>query len=152
MIDVGTYQLTAGIAKALAAEFGSEYTVYADYIPQNFSTPSFYVRQISGSFTQQVYNRHILEAVIVVTYFPPEHEKAEQRDLLSTLSRLYPALEYIDGEDGKPLRAESMSHEITDHELHLTLSYRLVVVRPIERPSPMMVLEQVQKLKETGNG
>lgn len=147
--DVGTYQLTAGIAKALAEEFGTGFTIYADYIPQNFQTPSFYVRQISGSFTQQVGNRHILEIGVMATYFPPEHEKAEQKNMLDTLSRLYPALEYIQGEDGLPIRAENMRHEITDHELHLELTYRLVVVRPIERADVMRSLQQVQKIKES---
>ncbi len=149
--DVNTWLLTAGIAKKLLEEFGDGFTVYADAIPQDFRTPSFYVRQISGKFTQQRGRRHTLEAVVMVTYFPTEHIGEEQRDILDVLSRMYPALEYIDG-DGLPVRAEAMSHEVTDHELHMTLSYRISVLRAHDRGALMQVLEQVQHVKETGNG
>lgn len=150
--DVNTWSLTSGLAAALREEFGENCTVYADSIPQNFRTPSFYVRQISGGFAHIRGRRYRLDAVVMVTYFPPEHGQDTQEDMLSVLSRLYPALEFIRGEDGLPVQARSMTHEMTDSELHVEISYALSVFRAHDRGPKMMVLEQVQHVKETGNG
>ena len=145
--DVNTWSLTAGLARKLTEEFGADAVIYADSIPQDFRTPSFYVRQISGGFTALRGRRYRLDAVVMLTYFPEE-----QKEILGVLSRMYPAVEYIAGEDGVPVRAESMSHEITDHELHMTLSYSLCVFLRYDRGAKMQVLHQIQHVKETGNG
>lgn len=150
--DVNTWSLTAGLARKLTEEFGADAVIYADSIPQDFRTPSFYVRQISGGFTALRGWRYRLDAVVMLTYFPEDHANEEQKEILGVLSQLYPAVEYIAGEDGVPVRAESMSHEITDHELHMTLSYSLCVFRRYDRGAKMQVLHQIQHVKETGNG
>lgn len=146
--DVNTWKITEGIVKKLKEEFGDGYTVYADSVPQNFHTPSFYVRQVSGEFLPQRGRRYTLNSVIAVTYFPTEHAADEQKEILSVLSRLYPILEYIPGADGLPIRAGSLSHEITDHELHMSLSYAVSVFRTWDRGEYMRVLQQVQHVKE----
>ncbi len=150
--DVNTWSLTAGLARKLTEEFGADAVIYADSIPQDFRTPSFYVRQISGGFTALRGRRYRLDAVVMLTYFPEEHANDRQKDILGMLSRLYPALEYITGADGMPLRADGMSHEITEDGLHLTLSYRIPVFRTYDRGAKMMVLHQIQHVKETENG
>lgn len=150
--DVNPWSFTAGLAAALLEEFGESCTVYADSIPQHFRTPSFYVRQISGSFTQIRGRRYRLDVVVVVTYFPPEHGRDTQENMLSALSRLYPSLEFIRGEDGLPIQARSMTHEMTDSELHVELSYALPVFRAHDRGPKMTVLEQMQHVKEVTNG
>lgn len=149
--DVNTNQITSGVARRIHEEYGDEFTIYANSVPQDFRTPSFYIRQISGGFIQQLGRRHTLEVVIMVTYYPPEHSKEEQKDILTVLSRMYPALEYIDVASGL-IRADGMEHEITEHELHMKLSYRLSVFRTYDRGAKMQVLKQVQHIKETSNG
>lgn len=150
--DVNTWQITAGIAGKLTEEFGEDTVIYADELPQDFRTPSFYIRQISGGFTGLRGRRYRLEAQVMVTYFPAEHANDRQKDILGMLSRLYPALEYITGADGMPLRADGMSHEITEDGLHLTLSYRIPVFRTHDRGVKMQVLHQIQHVKEDTHG
>lgn len=148
MTDVSAQPITQGIVNALRTEFGENYAYYINRVPQHFHTPSFYVRQVSGSFDQLRGRRYMRRHLYMVTYFPEENGQHEAEDMQAVLCRMYPVLEYIQIGTDRPLRGTEMSHDMEERELHMSIHYDMFVVRPYERPTVMEVLEQQQHLKE----
>lgn len=144
--DVASQSIVQGIVDALRAEFGTEYTYYADDVPQNFAEPSFFVRQISGS-VELIHNRRYLRrGVYQVTYFADDRRRPE-REINAVTDRLYSVLEYI-RLDGSLIRGMQMEHQTERRELHVTVHYDVFLWR-YQEPAPLMQeLIQVQHVKE----
>lgn len=145
--DVSGKPITQGILDALRAEFGDGYAYYVSQVPQNYRTPSFYIRQVSGSFELVRWPRYIRRHLYMVTYFPPDRNTHKADDMQAALCRMYPVLEFVHMGDSL-IHGTNMSHTVDKDALHLEVHYDFHVFRYVERPDKMEVLEQVQRLKE----
>lgn len=148
--NVESQHIVQGILDALQDEFGSEYTYYTDDVVQNFAEPSFFVRQISGSFELIRGRRYMRYGVYQITYFAADKYKPE-REINDITDRLYPLLEYIKL-DGNLIRGTQMEHQTQEGELHFTVHYDIFLWRYKKPVLPMKKLIQTQHLKEAGNG
>ncbi len=145
-IDVSSREIVQGVIDALRAEFGPGCVCYADKVPQNFQTPSFFVRQISGSKELVLGRRYLRRCLIRVTYFADDRG-APASELNGVADRLFPALEYI-SMGGVAVRGTGMECEMEDSELHFSVRYDIFVLRA-EEPAPAMgVFIQEQHVKE----
>lgn len=148
--DVASQSIVQGIINALREEFGTEYTYYTDDVLQNFAEPSFFVRQISGSFELIRGRRYMRRGLYQVTYFAADRYKPE-REINAVTDRLYPALEYIDL-DGHLIRGTDMEHQTEKRELHVSIHYDIFLWRYKDPAPAMQTLMQTQHLKEADNG
>lgn len=144
--DVAAQSIVQGIIDTLRDEFGPGYTYYADNIPQNFSEPSFFVRQVNGSMELVCGRRYYRRGLYMVTYFSADRDRPE-REMNDVSDRLYPVLEYIDMA-GHKIRGTQMEHHTEDMELHFSVHYDIFLLRPPERAPFMRTLTQTIKLKE----
>lgn len=145
--DVSGQPITQGILDALRGEFGDGYAYYVNQVPQNYQTPSFYIRQVSGSFELIRWPRYLRRHLYMVTYFPPERNRHKEEDMQAVLCRMYPVLEFI-GKDGQLIRGTSMSHTVDKDALHVEIHYDFFVFRYLTPAPKMEVLVQNQHVKE----
>lgn len=124
-------EIIKGISKALSAEFGSTYTVYAEKVKQGAQKPCFFIKCESTAEIPFPMGRYFRENVFSVSYYP-KSEQDEKRDCVRTAERLFGCLEYITV-SGDATRGSKMSCQIEDGVLKFTLHYDMFVYKPKEK-------------------
>lgn len=131
--------ITSGISKALYKEFGSDYEIYKEDMPQNFKEPCFSI--VCLRFTNEMrspsryFRRHQLDI-----HFFPEQGQNEKQQIYDAIGRLYSCLEHIYVLDNL-CRASKMSPEIVEGVLHFFVDYDFFVMTQSDEDNPMTTMD-----------
>ncbi|MBD5114516.1 MAG: hypothetical protein HDT46_04835 [Ruminococcaceae bacterium] len=128
-------EIIKGISKALNAEFGSMYTVYAEKAKQGVQKPCFFIKSESTAEIPFPMGRYFHENIFSVTFYP-KNEAEEKIDCVRTAERLFGCLEYITV-SGDLTRGSKMSCRIEEGVLKFTLHYDMFVYKPKEKTPKM---------------
>ena len=112
--------IISGMACAIYAEFGEEYTIYKEKISQGLTTPCFYLSCVDAAqnlFRGDVYK---IEHRFLVLYFPSSEDA--NAECMDVADRLWTTLELIDTKQGKKMGTK-MQAEIRDDLLNFSLTY-----------------------------
>ena len=144
-------EIVKGISRALYETFGDEYTIYKEYVPQNFKEPSFLILHIRGTNDVKSPVRYLMRNQFDIHYFPKD-ELNSRTEMRSVIESLFLSLEYINVLDNL-CRGTKMSYEIIDGVLHFFVNYDMFMVKDTsgdDKPS-MNTLEHESTL-EVNNG
>lgn len=120
------------VMNSLSKHF-SNYEIYSEEIPQDYSAPCFFVKLLNVEQKQELGNRYGRSYFFDIHFIPEDkkirtmHEMAEQ---------LYELLEVIEI-DQDLQRGFRMKHEIIDNVLHFFIQYNFIV-RKVEPNEPRM--------------
>lgn len=118
------------IGKSINEEFGENYSIYSENMPQNFDTACFFIECVRYSRNKAVSrgNRFFVSSMFAVTYFPDESNLCQNEEIWNIADRLFDALEYIDGYSGDNLKAE-----FSDGRLVVIVNYDFQAVKETEK-------------------
>ena len=135
-----------GISRAIYGEFGSDYEIYKEEIPQGFKEPCFSIVHIMGTSDAKLPNRYLRTNRFDVHYFP-KSGRNEKSDMHDVAERLFLCLEYINVLDNS-CRGTKMSPEIVEGVLHFFVSYDFFVKKQLDDDNPM--IEMKSEIKNGG--
>ena len=134
-----------GISRAINAEFGDAYRIYAEKAKQGLEKPCFFILCVSQAHDLFRPPRYYDEHEFCVHYMPADEENY-RRECHEVADRLNYCLEHINVEGS--LRGTKMSHEISDGVLLFFVHYNFFVYRPI---TDLTYMEELQT-KISGKG
>lgn len=124
-------KLISAIANAIYAEFGDEYSIYAESMEQGVEKPCFFIGYINPSREQAYGTRTKTINAMQIRYHPVE-EQSENRECNDIADRLYECLEVINYED-KKIRGTKPHHEISDGVLVFMINYDYHIAKPEDK-------------------
>ena len=110
-----------GMSRAINAEFGDDYTIYAENVEQGLKEPCFFISCIAPTKRLFVGRRYFRTNTFCIQFFPrdPDCGKEECND---AAERLFSCLEYITI-DGELMRGTGMKSETVDGILNFFVNY-----------------------------
>lgn len=144
-----TNSVVKGIAQALDAEFGENYTIYTESIKQGFNEPCFFISLVSSGNKMVLGNRRFSENLLCVQYFPKDEQRSNE-ECFGVIDRLVKCLKYITA-SGDSVMGRKMSGELTDGFLSFFVSYDYYTYLP-EELTEMGELERSVYAKNRENG
>lgn len=115
------------ISISLNAEFGDDYTTYAESVEQDLEEPCFFVFCINPTNRLFLGKRYFRENQFCLQYFPADKGRARE-ECNAVAERLYSCLEYITV-TGDLVRGTKMKYEIVDGVLNFFVNYDLFVYK-----------------------
>lgn len=111
--------------------------IYVDKIPQELQAPCFYIKLLRPTDNVFFDKRYYRTQLFNVHYFPSTEDNSELWDMSDKLMN---ALEYVEL-DGEPIRGTSMSSELVDYVLHVSVNYNFFYYKDREPEEYMENLE-----------
>lgn len=141
--------VTDGISSAL---YGALKTpTYTDFAKQNIIFPCFRIFAIEPEQDNHLINRYRRTYNFDIQYFHDENGEIEDYEgLMSLADDLFFILEVITIGNGVKVRAQEMSHRITDGVLHFFVTYEFFIDR-IPKDVKMETLDQDWGVKNGNN-
>lgn len=127
-----------GISRAIYNEFGSDYEIYKEDIPQGFKEPCFSIVHVMSTSDAKSPYRYLRKNRFDIQFFP-KSGRNEKSDMHSVTERLFLCLEHIYVLDNL-CRGTKMSPEIVDGVLHFFVSYDFFVKRQLNDDNPMVTM------------
>lgn len=140
-----TEEITKAIARAVHEEFGDEYAIYSEAIPQNLQTPCFFIFGAKHESRLQRPGRYRRENFYTVQYIPKNNEMP-RAECESAAERLFLCLELLVLPNGL-LRGTGMEYRVEDGILHFFVHYDFFVSR-FTQQIPMEELYQKSNVKQ----
>lgn len=104
-----------------------EYAViYTEKIPQNFITPSFYIRCINHSDDILLSDNRRKSTTFDIVYFPTENSLTAQEEMNNVLAVLAENMHFINTGD-RVLKSYDVTTN-SDEELHYIVSYKFIAL------------------------
>ena len=118
------------MGKSINGEFGEDYTIYSENMPQDFNTPCFFIECVKYSREKALSRgtRFLVSAMFRVTYFPDEENLNQNEDIYEISDRIFDSVERIDGYSGDGLKAE-----FSDGVLVVTVNYDFQAVKETDK-------------------
>ena len=118
------------IGKSINDEFGENYRVYSESMPQEFETPCFFVECVNYVRNRALSrgNRYNITALFSVIYFLDEKNLEQNEEIWDIADRIFDAVEYIDGYSGDDLKAV-----VSDGTLVVTVSYSFQAYKKMDK-------------------
>lgn len=133
-----------GIAAAVAAVKNVE--IYDSEAEQDFNPPCFFVQTLEFNQTPEPNARQRWMQPFDVIYFPVEDEN--RQELYEYAEQLVQALNIITLPNERKLHGSNIKYQIQDGNLHVFVSYN-VLLAPTDVPAEMMgSLQQTESVKE----
>lgn len=110
------------ISLALDAEFGENYSIYVEEVPQDLQTPCFFITCINAADSLYPSHRYKRQNQFAIQYFPVT-DMAKRRECLDTAERMLMCLEQVTALDGTSFLKSDTHFEITDGALHFFVNY-----------------------------
>ncbi len=123
--------LIEAICDKLTALF-EDTVVYTEKVPQNFTTPSFYIRCINYSDDILLFDNRRKIAVFDITYFPAENSLTAQEEMNSVAVKLRENMHFINVGDNilKSYDTDINKDNSNDcEELHFIVSYKYILFK-----------------------
>lgn len=125
-----------GISKALNAEFGDAYKIYADNVKQDFTEPCFFITcvQQTQSLRLGTYDgdRRYYQTNQMCIYYYPVDRQQPRREINPVADRMEDCLEFITV-TGDLVMGTNMQYQISDDVLVFLVNYNLFLSRTTER-------------------
>lgn len=118
--------ITAGISRALFAEFGDRYEVHMENIEQGLEPPCFLISCLEPSVMKFFGNRYFRRNQFCIHFFPGTGNI--NRECNGVAERLLWALEYI-GADGSIFRGDKMEYRMEDGALLFFVNFDFYIYR-----------------------
>ena len=134
-----------GISLSLNAEFGDEYEVYPNELPQGLKEPCFFISCIRPTSRVFLGKRYYRTHAFCVQYFP-ESETGKKEECNNVSDRLFSCLEYITV-TGDLIRGTEMHGEYVDGVLNFFVNYDFFVNLKADDLPRMEELEQGTAVK-----
>lgn len=118
--------LIEAISDKLLSLFEND-VIYTEKVPQNFITPSFYIRCISHSDNILLFDNRRKSTTFDIVYFPTENSLTAQEEMNNVLAVLAENMHFINAGD-RVLK----SYDVTtnrDEELHYIVSYKFIALK-----------------------
>ena len=133
-----------GISAAVATVKNVEF--YDSEAEQDFDPPCFFVQTLEFDQTPEPNARQRWTQPFDVLYFPAEDE--DRRNLYDYAEQLVQVLNIITLPSGRKLHGSNIRYQIQDGNLHVFVSYN-VLLAPVDVPAEMMgSLQQTESVKE----
>lgn len=136
------------ISRTIYAEFGEDYSIYAEEVKQGLKEPCFFITCLKPRRQHQRGERYLCHARFCLQYFPKSH-RAAMRECREVAERLFGSLEWLEV-GSQTLRGTDMEYELVDSLLHFFVSYDFYAVKAGDRLPSMADLQSKTKLKERG--
>lgn len=104
--------------------------IYTEKIPQNFITPSFYIRCINHSDDILLSDNRRKSTAFDIVYFPTENSLTAQKEMNNVLAILAENMHFINAGD-KIIKAYDVTTN-RDEELHYIVSYKFIALKDNE--------------------
>ena len=104
--------------------------IYTEEIPQNFITPSFYIRCINHSDDILLSDNRRKSTTFDIVYFPAENSLTAQEEMNNVLAVLAENMHFIDAGD-KVIKAYDVTTN-KDEELHYIVTYKFIALKDNE--------------------
>lgn len=140
MQPVTFLDVRTGLLKALAQAFPG-IDRYGEEIKEGLITPSFFVKILEPTHTQELNRRYVRELPFDVHYFADTN-----KDRIVVAEQLTSALETIQV-NGRPIHGIKMSWEIIDEVLHFFVTYRMQVWKQKPNDPTMQTLDIEEAIK-----
>lgn len=118
------------IANHLAALF-TEATIYDEAVPQNFRTPSFYIRRYNTVNNWEIASQYAKREDYFEVIFFPDDSKEKNPQMLEVEDIIHAHSRYLKFEDGSVMNIFDMNSEIVDETLQIT--FKLIYQVYIEK-------------------
>lgn len=140
MQPVTFLDVRAGLLKALVQAF-PDIDRYGEEIKEGLITPSFFVKLLEPSHTQELGRRYVRELPFDVHFFAETN-----KDRITMAEQLTSVLETIQVND-RPIVGIKMTWEIIDEVLHFFVTYRMQVwkQKPVYPNMQTLDVEEVIK-------
>lgn len=123
------------IADKLTEIYPDGYTVYDEYMPQDFEKPSFLIVSTGQSYSKRMNNKYSGKVSFDVAYFSDKDATEVKKDCLDKQMSLLRAFSSMNA-----FHAQNMQANITDNILHVTFDVRYWEIK--EETSTMMQTQQ----------
>ena len=110
-----------GVVAGICREFGEDYDIYTNDVPQNLNTAAFSVRVLDAKIDRFLNNKFERFNLVEIDYFP-ESTSEPREEIQGILDRLYMELEVI-SVAGVPVRGIKMDSKIVDNVLVFLIHY-----------------------------
>lgn len=104
--------------------------IYTEKVPQNFITPSFYIRCINHSDNILLFDNRRKDSMFDIVYFPMENSLTAQEEMNNVLAVLAENMHFINAGD-KIIKAYDVTTN-RDDELHYIVSYKFIALKDNE--------------------
>lgn len=138
-----TQSVIEGISTALSAEFGDNYTIYADNVEQGLKAPCFFILCVDSSQKYYPSGRFSQSNQFDIQFIPTGNTVREKCG--SVAERLFRTLKYIKVGDAV-VRGTSMKANIIDGTLAFLVNYT-TPMQLIQTTEPMTSMRFDQKQK-----
>lgn len=136
--------LIEGIACKLNEGF-PDITIYSEKVPQNFKTPSFYIKCLTHSDSLLLSGNKRKITNFDIMYFPSEGAYNKEKELNGVLDKLVENMRLIEA-GGYKIKAYDISAKKVDDVLHYFVSYNFINLKNKENVK-MEILEQHGSVK-----
>ena len=123
-------KLIEGISKKLYEVLG-DIKIYVEEIPQNFVTPSFYIKCLTHSDNLMLFDTKKKITKFDILYFPAENNLNKEYEVNNVLAVLVDSLNIIEAE-GHKVKGFNITTEKVDGVLHFFVDYNIALVKPGE--------------------
>ncbi len=120
-------KLIEGISKKLYEVFGNV-KIYVDEIPQNFVTPSFFVKCLTHNDNLMLFDTKRKITKFDILYFPTENNLNKEYEVNNVLAVLVDSLNIIEA-DGHKVKGLNITTEKVDGVLHFFVDYNITLIK-----------------------
>lgn len=113
--------------------------VYTDKVPQDFITPSFYIKCINHSDNILLFDNRRKSTTFGIVYFPTENSLTAQEEMNNVLAILAENLHFINT-GNQVIKAYDVESN-RDEELHYIVTYKFIALKDNENVN-MEILEE----------
>lgn len=113
--------------------------IYTDKVPQNFITPSFYIKCITHSDNILLFDNRRKSTTFDIVYFPTENSLTAQEEMNNVLAILAENLHFINI-GNQVIKAYDVESN-RDEELHYIVTYKFIALKDNENVN-MEILEE----------
>ena len=131
------------ICAALKLEFGDDYEIHTEEVPQILEKPYFYVQCISGTMGLSANGQYGMRNKFLIRYLPVAEQRLQECNEVA--DRIIWCLELITV-DGNKYQGMEMKYETTESTLDFYVDYEYYVCRT-EETVPMEILVSQTKGK-----
>ena len=104
--------------------------IYTDKVPQNFITPSFYIKCINHSDNILLFDNRRKSTTFDIVYFPTENSLTAQEEINNVLAILAENLHFINT-GNQVIKAYDVESN-RDEELHYIVTYKFIALKDNE--------------------
>ena len=141
-----TAEIIKAVCRAIYEEFGEEYQIYTEAVPQGLKTPCFFVSCIARFTDRTLCDRYLCTFPIAVQYIPEDSGNAKT-ECGEIADRLFFTLDRI-SVSGSPVNGVELHCETVEGLLNFFVTYNMAAQRNREAVPKMEKVEITDNIKQ----